>query len=117
MQRRDESFAYHLAASSWPPSAVKSTRTDLGGGALAGRAAHRRITLDFDGLIDGSERELLQLLVTELVNNAVMHGGAIGEHHVILHVAVAAERIRAEVCDAGRDSIHGAAARRRAAGR
>ena len=101
MRRRENSFAYHLAQESWLPVAVRHARTDLGAGVQAGRAARDAIAADFGALIDPAEQDTLKLLVTELVNNAVTHGQASVEHHVTLYVAVAPERIRAEVCDAG----------------
>ena len=45
---------------------------------------------------------MFKLLVSELVNNAVQHGGAAGEHPVIFHLGMTFARARAEVCDRGR---------------
>jgi anti-sigma regulatory factor (Ser/Thr protein kinase) len=46
-------------------------------------------------------REQLALLVTELVNNAVLHGGAAAESRVSLKVSLRSGRIRVEVSDSG----------------
>jgi anti-sigma regulatory factor (Ser/Thr protein kinase) len=53
-------------------------------------------------MITSDERDKLELVLSELVNNAVVHGGAAtAEHQITVHLAVAPERIRAEVCDPG----------------
>ena len=43
----------------------------------------------------------VELLTTELVSNAVRHGGANDGGVVILHVAIAPDCLRVEVCDRG----------------
>ena len=101
MLRREDSFAYHLARESWLPVAVRHMRADLGAGLRAGRKARRAIAAEFEEVLGPTEQDTLALLVTEMVNNSVTHGQASDAHHVILHVAVAPERIRAEVCDGG----------------
>jgi anti-sigma regulatory factor (Ser/Thr protein kinase) len=45
--------------------------------------------------------EDLRLLVSELVTNSVLHGGAGPDAHVQLHVERPDHRIRVEVCDDG----------------
>jgi anti-sigma regulatory factor (Ser/Thr protein kinase) len=99
--RRDSSLANRLARHDWLPSAVKHSRVDLPGDVHAGSIARQTIVEQFGGLLGRDERDVLRLLVTELVNNSVAHGGADAEHHVIFHLAVAPERIRAEVRDGG----------------
>ena len=76
-------------------------RCDLGAGLQAGVTARRAIAAEFGEILDQTELDDLELLVTELVNNSVTHGQADDEHHAILYVAVAPERVRAEVCDGG----------------
>lgn len=100
-RRREQSHAYSLDRRAGLPSIVKERRIDLDGDSSSSARARRRIEEAFRGLVNEAERNDLQLAVTELVNNAVEHGLADSEHHVILHVAVAPERIRAEVCDGG----------------
>ena len=43
----------------------------------------------------------MALLVSELINNAVLHGGAAANDKVTLRISVAPERVRVEVSDAG----------------
>jgi len=59
------------------------------------------IALEIGEMITSDERDKLELVLSELVNNAVLHGGATGEDEIVVHLAVAPERIRAEVCDPG----------------
>jgi anti-sigma regulatory factor (Ser/Thr protein kinase) len=99
--RRESSHARRLAHRDWLPSVVKHSRVDLPGNRQAGSAARQTIVEQFGELLTRDERDVLRLLVTELVNNAVVHGGADAHHHVILLLAVAPERIRAEVGDVG----------------
>jgi anti-sigma regulatory factor (Ser/Thr protein kinase) len=99
--RTDSSHANRLARHDWLPSVVRHSRIDLPGNVHAGSIARRTIVEQFGGLLGRDERDVLRLLVTELVNNSVVHGGADAEHHVIFHLAVAPERIRAEVRDGG----------------
>jgi anti-sigma regulatory factor (Ser/Thr protein kinase) len=99
--RRESSHAYRLSRHDWLPSVVKHLRVALPGNLHAGSTARQTIVEQFGGLLARDERDVLRLLVTELVNNSVVHGGADAEHHVIFHLAVAPERIRAEVGDGG----------------
>ena len=43
----------------------------------------------------------VRLLVSELVTNAVRHGGADEAQTIIVHVAIAPDVLRVEVCDQG----------------
>jgi anti-sigma regulatory factor (Ser/Thr protein kinase) len=98
---KDLPHANRLASHDWLPSVVKHSRAELPGNIHAGSIARQTIVEQFGGLLGRDERDVLRLLVTELVNNSVVHGGADAEHHVILDLAVAPERIRAEVRDGG----------------
>ena len=51
--------------------------------------------------LERGERELVEVLTTELVTNAVTHPGPEAGNSVSIHFAVAPERIRVEVCDDG----------------
>jgi anti-sigma regulatory factor (Ser/Thr protein kinase) len=100
-RRREDSYAYMLAREDWLPSVVKQSRVDLEGDTLSGSRARKSIDRQFREVISDEERDVLRLVVTELVNNSVEHGMADSEHHVIMYLAIAPERIRAEVCDGG----------------
>ncbi len=101
LSRRERSYAYRVARNDWLPDLVRQARFDLPGSVHAGFEARRAIAEQFDELLSRQEQEILGLLASELINNSVLHGGADTEHHVILHIAIASECIRAEVCDGG----------------
>jgi anti-sigma regulatory factor (Ser/Thr protein kinase) len=101
LQRHEDSFAYHLARNSWGLELVRDARFDLGGGPESPARARQSIIVGFSELLDPAVAQSTVLLVSELVTNAVIHGHANGQHHVIMHVALATERLRVEVCDSG----------------
>lgn len=101
LSRRESTHASRLAQNEWLPTVVRHSRIDLAGGVHAGSVARREIREQFGEIITPDEQDMLRVLVTELVNNAVLHGGADDEHHVVVHLAVAPERLRGEVCDEG----------------
>jgi anti-sigma regulatory factor (Ser/Thr protein kinase) len=101
LSRRESAHASRLAQDEWLPTVVRHSRIDLAGGVHAGSVARRAIREQFGEIITPDEQDMLRVLVTELVNNAVLHGGADDEHHVVVHLAVAPERLRGEVCDEG----------------
>ena len=71
-------------------------------GAPLAPAAARSVV---EGLVDhvpGSMIETARLLISELVTNAVLHGGARSGGDVEVRIIAKAERVRVEVCDAGR---------------
>jgi anti-sigma regulatory factor (Ser/Thr protein kinase) len=69
---------------------------DVEAPALARRALDERVEHGFDDEASGT----LQLLVTELVTNAILHAGAPGTP-VLLRVEVGPTRLRVEVHDRG----------------
>jgi anti-sigma regulatory factor (Ser/Thr protein kinase) len=79
-----------------------------GGRRAAGVA--RRSVLSVEAGLPGTVRHRLALLLSELVTNAVQHGGAGPEESVQVRVASSSERVRVEVFDPGSG---GAAARDR----
>lgn len=90
-----------LAHGTWRASAVRHERVDLPGGLRAPQSARRALERHF---ADAIGRELLasvELLTTELVSNAVRHGGAGEDEVVVLHLATAPGCLRVEVCDQG----------------
>ena len=96
-----QSFAYHLARASWLPSVVSQATVDLPRTVEAPRLARQSVQREAGAQLESAEREMVDILMTELVSNAVVHGGRDGADNVILHFAVAPERIRVEVCDDG----------------
>ena len=55
----------------------------------------------FAAALDADRLASVELLTTELVSNAVRHGGADEGKGVTLHVAIAPGCLRIEVCDPG----------------
>lgn len=70
---------------------------DASAAATGRRAVDERLSAQ----LSDDERGLMQLLVSEVVTNAVVHSGAAPDAGIALNMAVAAECIRAEVADAG----------------
>ena len=90
-----------LVAVRVPHDFVRAAQFDVGGGPEAIRAA-RAAVADFLG--DAVSPELLydlQLLVSEVVTNAVRHGGARPGEHVDFRIALMADQVRLEVRDPG----------------
>lgn len=90
--------AYALARGTWRPQAVRQTRLEQAATRAAAASARREIETHFGGLIDGPALHELQLVVTELITNVVLHSGS---ENLVLHMAAAPECVRAEVCDSG----------------
>lgn len=91
-----------LARGTWRASAVHDQRVDLPGGARAPQLARRAVEEHFAAELDANTLASVELLTTELVSNAVRHGGADDGHNVVLHVALAPGCLRIEVCDPGK---------------
>jgi anti-sigma regulatory factor (Ser/Thr protein kinase) len=90
-----------LADGTWQASTVRHERVDLPGGLQAPQFARRALEEHFANDVAPDMLASVELLTTELVSNAVRHGGAGEGQIVILHLAVAPERLRVEVCDPG----------------
>jgi anti-sigma regulatory factor (Ser/Thr protein kinase) len=75
---------------------------ELNGGRSAGAAA-RRAVVEGDGELPTAVRNDVLLLVTELVTNAVRHGGANDNGSLRVEVRRWPERVRVEVLDQGTD--------------
>ena len=91
-----------LANGTWRASAVRHEKIDLPGGLRAPQHARRAIEEHFAAVVSSALLASIELLTTELVSNAVRHGGAGEEQVVTLHVAAAPGCLRVEVCDPGR---------------
>jgi anti-sigma regulatory factor (Ser/Thr protein kinase) len=90
-----------LVAVQIPNTFVRAAQFDVGGGPEAiGQA--RAALIEFIGDAVGPERLYdLQLLVSEVVTNAVRHGGARKGEHVDFRIALATDQVRLEVRDPG----------------
>ena len=74
----------------------------LRGGVNAAREARQAIAAH-SAALPPSVQDDLSLLVTELVTNAVLHGGAAGDRPVEMEFLQVGSKIRVEVLDPGRD--------------
>jgi anti-sigma regulatory factor (Ser/Thr protein kinase) len=90
-----------LATGTWQGDKSRHGRVELPGGLQAPQHARRAIEEHFGTQVDAATLASVELLTTELVSNAVRHGGADEEHVVILHLALAHACLRIEVCDPG----------------
>ena len=90
-----------LADGTWQARVVKHDRVDLPGGLRAPQSARRALEEHFGTAIDRDTLASVELLTTELVSNAVRHGGAGEDETVILHLATSKSCLRVEVCDPG----------------
>ncbi|MBE2315658.1 SpoIIE family protein phosphatase [Solirubrobacter sp. CPCC 204708] len=101
-RRRTGLLARQLRAGSWPHERVRSAAVELPGGLQASAAARGVVADTLAGVASRGELDDLLIIVTELVNNAVVHGGATDAgDRVLVHVAAADERLRAEVSSRG----------------
>ena len=90
-----------LMHDAWRADAVLAHRFEIAGG----RFAPSRVRVLVGELLTGRLDELafleVAVLVSELVTNAVRHGGADEAQTIIVHVAIAPDVLRVEVCDQG----------------
>ncbi len=90
-----------LASGTWQANGVHHEQVDLPGGLQAPQHARRAIEEHFAAAVDAATLASVELLTTELVSNAVRHGGAGDDEVVVLHLALAPACLRIEVCDPG----------------
>jgi anti-sigma regulatory factor (Ser/Thr protein kinase) len=90
-----------LVDGTWTVTPVRHERVDLPGGVRAPQSARRALEQHFAGLVDDDRLASIELLTTELVSNAVRHGGAGDGELIVLHLAIAPQCLRVEVCDRG----------------
>jgi PAS domain S-box-containing protein len=84
-----------------PSNFVRSVQFDVGGGPEAIGKARTLLTEFLTGWVDEERLYDLQLLVSEVVTNAVRHGGARAGEHVDFRVALTTDQVRLEVRDPG----------------
>src|SRR3954471_1315140 len=84
-----------------PQDFVRAGQFDVGGGPEAIARARAVVTRFLGDLVSPQRRYDLQLLVSEIVTNAVRHGGASAGEHVDLRVALSDSHVRLEVRDPG----------------
>jgi len=90
--------AYALARGTWRAEAVRATKLEMPATRAAAARARREIETHFGGLLDAPRLQEVQLVVTELITNVVLHSGS---DAMVLRMAAAPELVRVEVCDQG----------------
>jgi anti-sigma regulatory factor (Ser/Thr protein kinase) len=91
-----------LARGTWRGRVVRSAKVELAGGPRAAQRGRRAVEEHLGDSLDENRLASVELLTTELVSNAVRHGGADESQSVVLHLALAPTCIRIEVCDPGK---------------
>ena len=90
-----------LMHGSWQPDLVLADKLELPGGMVAPAVVRARLgELLRDRLGEDDVADVV-VLASEIVTNAVRHAGAGEDETIVVHVAIAAEVVRVEVCDQG----------------
>lgn len=84
-----------------PAGETAGALVELEGGLQAPQQARRALEKQFGGLIDPAALASVELLTTELVSNAVRHGGTGDGEVVLLRLSLAGGCVRVEVTDNG----------------
>ena len=100
MSARPESDGF-LMHGSWHADVVLTRKLELAGGADAPGIARVEIGEMLADLVSPVDLLDVTVLVSEVVTNAVRHGRAHARDTVVVHVAMAADLLRVEVCDHG----------------
>jgi PAS domain S-box-containing protein len=90
-----------LVAVQVPREFVRAAKFDVGGGPEAIGRARAALAEFLGGSVDAQRLYDLQLLVSEVVTNAVRHGGAREGEHIDFRVALMTDQVRLEVRDPG----------------
>jgi len=90
-----------LMRGSWRADLVLARKLELRGGPYAPSLARAGVDEVLCGHLDALDLEDVVVLVSELVTNAVRHGGADEGETIVVHLAIAADVLRVEVCDDG----------------
>ena len=90
-----------LVAVQVPSEFVRASQFDVGGGPEAVAAARAALTEFLGDDVLPDRLHDIKLLVSEVVTNAVRHGGARQGEHVDLRIALTTDQVRLEVRDPG----------------
>jgi anti-sigma regulatory factor (Ser/Thr protein kinase) len=91
-----------LSRGEWRSEVLRAVSVEVGGGDLAATEARRQVLGELAEVLDPTERLDVELLVSELVTNCVRHAGMrAAQDRIAVRAAVAADRLRLEVCDSG----------------
>ncbi len=101
-QRVQAVSAWALARGEWAPEAVRSAKWEFAADQDAPAQARHALLSELGELLSPTEAANLELVVSELVTNAIRHAGRTSEDDVVnVYAAVAPDRLRIEVCDPG----------------
>jgi len=97
-RRRPDGFLMH---DSWRADVVLAKRFELAGGVRAASTARRTVAEMLRPRLGAQDLHDLEVLVSEVVTNAVRHAGAGPDGTIVVHVAMSSDCLRIEVCDQG----------------
>jgi anti-sigma regulatory factor (Ser/Thr protein kinase) len=101
-----------LMCESWRADVVLAQRFELRGGRLAPGTVRAHCGELLGAHLDDEDRTDVIVLISELITNAVRHGGADEDATIVVHVAIARHVLRVEVCDQGPGFVAPAVPRR-----
>jgi anti-sigma regulatory factor (Ser/Thr protein kinase) len=90
-----------LMRASWRTDVVLAHTLELQGGHHAPHVVRSRVGTLLAEHLDGDDFLDVIVLVSELITNAVRHGRADAHATIVVHVAIAPDVLRVEVCDEG----------------
>ena len=90
-----------LMRGSWRAGAVPSHRLELRGGTDAPNEARRLVIGLLADRVAATDLDDVEVLVSELVTNAVRHGQVGADDTLVVHLALGEDVLRVEVCDNG----------------
>jgi anti-sigma regulatory factor (Ser/Thr protein kinase) len=90
-----------LMFDSWAVDLVLAHKFELTDNVDAPWLARKRLTELLAERLSEDEMFDVAVLTTEIVTNAFRHGGAGEDETIVVHVAIAADVLRIEVCDRG----------------
>ena len=93
--------ARQLASGSWPHHPTRSARVELPRTRRAGGAARRIVNEALAGSLSDDELVDVHAVVSEIVNNAVVHGNGSGDELVVVHLAATPDVLRVEITSEG----------------
>jgi anti-sigma regulatory factor (Ser/Thr protein kinase) len=100
MSGRPEAAGF-LMRESWRADVVLAQTFELRGGRFAPGAVRARYGELLGAHLHGDDLLEVIVLISELITNAVRHGGADEDEPIVVHVAIAPHVLRVEVCDQG----------------
>jgi anti-sigma regulatory factor (Ser/Thr protein kinase) len=112
----NEPAAGFLMRGSWRADVVLAYKVELQGGVDAPAMARGHVRLQLTGRVGDEDLDDVLVLASELVTNAVRHGDAGEDETIVVHLAIATDLLRVEVCDHGPGFVAPAVLRPRSQG-